>query len=129
MHVRDSKHAAGPQLALAYPSWAAFLTGQGSEPAWFKSSYSSGNDGNSCVEVAVMRRTIPALAPWETFVDQAAGLTWFKSSHSDGPDGNSCVEVARAPRTVHVRDSKHTAGPQLTLTQDTWTTFVTGVRD
>ncbi|MFC9157314.1 DUF397 domain-containing protein [Streptomyces bauhiniae] len=30
---------------------------------------------------------------------------------------------------VHVRDSKHTAGPQLALTQDTWTAFVTGVLD
>ncbi|MEF9905761.1 DUF397 domain-containing protein [Streptomyces sp. P9-A2] len=27
--------------------------GDASEPAWFKSSYSSGNDGNSCVELAV----------------------------------------------------------------------------
>jgi hypothetical protein len=26
--------------------------GDGCELAWFKSSYSSGNDGNSCVEVA-----------------------------------------------------------------------------
>ncbi|MFJ8730731.1 DUF397 domain-containing protein [Streptomyces bauhiniae] len=58
----------------------------------------------------------------------STALEWFKSSHSDGPDGNSCVEVARAPRTIHVRDSKHTAGPQLALTQDTWTAFVTGVR-
>ncbi|MFJ5529562.1 DUF397 domain-containing protein [Streptomyces sp. NPDC093261] len=27
--------------------------GDPSEPAWFKSSYSSGNDGHSCVELAV----------------------------------------------------------------------------
>ncbi|MGW7526489.1 DUF397 domain-containing protein [Streptomyces sp. NPDC054783] len=26
--------------------------------AWFKSSYSGGNDGNSCVEVAIAPRTI-----------------------------------------------------------------------
>jgi hypothetical protein len=25
---------------------------------WFKSSYSSGNDGNSCVEIAITPRTI-----------------------------------------------------------------------
>ncbi|MFG3046870.1 DUF397 domain-containing protein [Streptomyces sp. NPDC048241] len=56
-------------------------------------------------------------------------LAWFKSSYSGGNDGNSCVEVANTPSTIHVRDSKHTAGPQLALTQDTWTAFVTGVRD
>ncbi|MCH5674694.1 DUF397 domain-containing protein [Streptomyces gilvus] len=28
------------------------------ELAWFKSSYSSGNDGNSCVEIATAPRTI-----------------------------------------------------------------------
>jgi hypothetical protein len=32
--------------------------GDGSELAWFKSSYSGGNDGNSCVEIAVAPRTI-----------------------------------------------------------------------
>ncbi|MFI8190805.1 DUF397 domain-containing protein [Streptomyces sp. NPDC085946] len=26
---------------------------EASELAWFKSSYSSGNDGNSCVEIAI----------------------------------------------------------------------------
>ncbi|MPY51264.1 DUF397 domain-containing protein [Streptomyces acidicola] len=29
-----------------------------SEPAWFKSSYSGGNDGNSCVELAVTPGTV-----------------------------------------------------------------------
>ncbi|WP_328561211.1 DUF397 domain-containing protein [Streptomyces coelicoflavus] len=52
-------------------------------------------------------------------------LVWFKSSYSDGPDGNSCVEIATAPRTVHVRDSKHTAGPRLALAPGTWASFVT----
>lgn len=51
-------------------------------------------------------------------------LVWFKSSYSDGPDGNSCVEVAIVPRTIHVRDSKHTEGPRLALTPQTWTTFL-----
>ena len=32
--------------------------GDASDLAWFKSSYSSGNDGNSCVEIAVAPRTI-----------------------------------------------------------------------
>ncbi|MFE1313342.1 DUF397 domain-containing protein [Streptomyces sp. NPDC058755] len=51
-------------------------------------------------------------------------LAWFKSSYSSGPDGDSCVEIAIAPRTIHVRDSKHTAGPRLALTPDAWTHFV-----
>ena len=54
-----------------------------------------------------------------------AELIWFKSSYSDGPDGNSCVEIAIAPRTIHVRDSKNTAGPQLALMPGAWTRFVT----
>ncbi|MGW1269324.1 DUF397 domain-containing protein, partial [Streptomyces sp. NPDC002491] len=44
-----------------------------------------------------------------------SGLAWFKSSYSDGPDGDSCVEIATSPGSVHVRDSKHTAGPCLRL--------------
>ncbi|MFG2817725.1 DUF397 domain-containing protein [Streptomyces sp. NPDC048410] len=56
-------------------------------------------------------------------------LNWFKSSYSGGTDGNSCVEVARAPLTIHIRDSKHPTGPRLTLPQNTWTAFLTGIRD
>ncbi|MBO4254822.1 DUF397 domain-containing protein [Streptomyces griseorubiginosus] len=56
------------------------------ELAWFKSSYSSGNDGNSCVEIAIAPRTIhvrdskqnttgPRLTftptTWTAFVSQA----------------------------------------------------------
>ncbi|MDG5803090.1 DUF397 domain-containing protein [Streptomyces ossamyceticus] len=55
----------------------------------------------------------------------ASELAWFKSSYSGGTDGESCVEVAQAPGTVHVRDSKHLAGPRLALTQDAWAEFVT----
>ncbi|MET8946750.1 DUF397 domain-containing protein [Streptomyces sp. NPDC004542] len=51
-------------------------------------------------------------------------LEWFKSSYSDGPDGDSCVEIASTPGTVHVRDSKHTAGPCLQLSPKTWADFV-----
>lgn len=69
--------------------------------AWFKSSY-SGGDGDSCVEVA---------------------LSWHKSSHSSG-SGDDCVEVATCPNTVHVRDSKDKAGPQLALSPAAWTGFV-----
>ncbi|MGV9251690.1 DUF397 domain-containing protein [Streptomyces sp. NPDC003697] len=32
--------------------------GETAELAWFKSSYSGGNDGNSCVEIAVTPGTI-----------------------------------------------------------------------
>ncbi|GLP71275.1 hypothetical protein RKD27_005085 [Streptomyces sp. SAI-126] len=56
-----------------------------SDLAWFKSSYSSGNDGNSCVEIAAAPRTVhvrdskhdttgPRLAftpaSWAAFVSQ-----------------------------------------------------------
>ncbi|MFD9610077.1 DUF397 domain-containing protein [Streptomyces sp. NPDC059083] len=75
--------------------------GDASELAWFKSSYSGGTDGESCIEVA-----------------------WRKSSYSSGPEGDSCVEVAATPATVHVRDSKNLGGPQLALTPGAWAGFV-----
>ena len=56
-------------------------------------------------------------------------LVWFKSSYSSGTDGNSCVEIAVAPRTVHVRDSKNTAGPRLAFAPSTWANFVPLVKD
>jgi hypothetical protein len=61
-------------------------TGDASELAWFKSSYSGGTNGESCVEIAVAPRTIhvrdskndttgPRLgftpASWTAFVSQA----------------------------------------------------------
>ena len=79
-------------------------SGDASELAWFKSSYSSGNDGESCVEVA---------------------LDWFKSSYSSGSEGDSCVEIATTPATIHIRDSKVTDGPRLTLAPHAWADFVT----
>ncbi|MEU6479672.1 DUF397 domain-containing protein [Streptomyces sp. NPDC047017] len=54
----------------------------------------------------------------------ASDLAWFKSSYSGGNDGNSCVELAVTPGTVHVRDSKHTAGPRLALAPQAWANFV-----
>lgn len=71
--------------------------------AWFKSSYSDGNEGDSCVEVAG---------------------AWFKSSYSSGPDGESCLEIATAPATVHVRDSKSLDGPQLAFSPAAWSGFL-----
>ncbi|MFI5568682.1 DUF397 domain-containing protein [Streptomyces sp. NPDC051740] len=73
-----------------------------SDLAWFKSSYSDGNEGDSCVEVAG---------------------TWFKSSYSSG-EGDSCVEIATEPGTVHVRDSKDIGGPQLAFAPAAWIGFV-----
>ncbi|HEX5568965.1 MAG TPA: DUF397 domain-containing protein [Streptomyces sp.] len=69
--------------------------------AWFKSSYSSGGDGD-CVEVALARH---------------------KSTYSSSGSGD-CVEVASCPDTVHVRDSKDKEGPQLTIAPDAWTHFL-----
>ncbi|MEW2573961.1 DUF397 domain-containing protein [Streptomyces sp. NPDC047070] len=54
-------------------------------------------------------------------------LTWFKSSYS-GDSSGDCVEVAVRPATtVHVRDSKNTRGPQLTLSPGAWGSFIQGV--
>jgi hypothetical protein len=72
-----------------------------SELAWFKSSYSSGSQGD-CVEVA---------------------LDWRKSSYSSSASGD-CVEVAVRPATIHVRDSKTPQDPHLTLSPETWGAFV-----
>ncbi|MFD9726601.1 DUF397 domain-containing protein [Streptomyces sp. NPDC059072] len=73
---------------------------------WFKSSY-SGDEGGQCLEAA---------------------FTWRKSSHS-GSDGGDCVEIASCPaEQVHVRDSKVTDGPHLTLTSAAWTGLTAWVR-
>ncbi|MEU2333428.1 DUF397 domain-containing protein [Streptomyces sp. NPDC013172] len=82
--------------------------GDASNLAWFKSSYSDGPEGDSCVEVA---------------------LAWFKSSYSDGTNGESCLEIAPTPTTIHIRDSKHThtpaaPGPRLALAPSAWAAFV-----
>ncbi|MEU9280632.1 DUF397 domain-containing protein [Streptomyces sp. NPDC048342] len=71
------------------------------ELSWFKSSYSSGGDGD-CVEVA---------------------LSWHKSSYSSG-SGDNCVEVATCPTTIHIRDSKDRQGPQLALSPAAWAGFL-----
>jgi hypothetical protein len=93
--------------------------------AWFKSSYSGGNDGESCVEIALdwFKSSYSSGTDGNSCVEIA--LDWFKSSYSSGNDGNSCVEIAVAPRTIHVRDSKHdVTGPRFTVTPAAWTAFV-----
>jgi hypothetical protein len=76
-----------------------------SELAWFKSSYSSGSQGD-CVEVA---------------------FDWRKSSYSSSASGD-CVEVALTPATIHVRDSKDKAGPRLALSPAAWGDFLSHTR-
>ncbi|MFD3699069.1 DUF397 domain-containing protein [Streptomyces sp. NPDC058646] len=49
---------------------------------------------------------------------------WFKSSYS-GSEGGACVEVAKGPTQIHVRDSKVTGGPVLTLNASTWAGLTT----
>ncbi|TGA89427.1 DUF397 domain-containing protein [Streptomyces sp. MZ04] len=78
--------------------------GDSIELSWFKSSYSSGSEGDSCVEVA---------------------LEWRKSSFSDSSNGEDCVEVATTPATIHLRDSKTPQGPQLAFAPTAWADFVT----
>ncbi|MFD6226456.1 DUF397 domain-containing protein [Streptomyces sp. NPDC060232] len=74
--------------------------------AWFKSSY-SGSDGGDCLEAAI---------------------AWRKSSYSSD-EGGACVEVAACPAAqVHVRDSKVTDGPTLTLAPAAWTGLTRWVR-
>ncbi|MFE7628175.1 DUF397 domain-containing protein [Streptomyces sp. NPDC057509] len=68
---------------------------------WFKSSY-SGSQGGDCLEVA---------------------YDWRKSSHSSDQGGN-CVEVAAHPAAVHVRDSKVSDGPVLTVPPHAWAAFL-----
>jgi hypothetical protein len=53
-------------------------------------------------------------------------LKWFKSSYSDD-EGGDCVEVAFAV-TIHVRDSKIPASPELHLTAPAWTAFISAVQ-
>ncbi|MFD9845161.1 DUF397 domain-containing protein [Streptomyces parvus] len=60
-------------------------------------------------------------------VSRSAALDWFKSSYSNG-DGGGCVEIATHPAAVHIRDSKVTDGPVLTVDPATWSAFVHGSR-
>ncbi|MEE1745004.1 MULTISPECIES: DUF397 domain-containing protein [unclassified Streptomyces] len=69
--------------------------------AWFKSSHSS-DQGGACLEVA---------------------YDWHKSSYSSG-QGGACVEVAAHPAAVHIRDSKVSDGPVLTVLPAAWTAFL-----
>ncbi|MEU2680720.1 DUF397 domain-containing protein [Streptomyces sp. NPDC007107] len=73
----------------------------GTHLSWFKSSYSS-DKSDACLEVA---------------------YDWRKSSYSSD-QGGDCVEVAAHPAAVHIRDSKVTDGPVLTVPPAAWAAFV-----
>ncbi|MEU5267576.1 DUF397 domain-containing protein [Streptomyces hygroscopicus] len=47
----------------------------------------------------------------------------LRASYSDGPK-DACVEGAACPGAVHIRDSKDTAIPALTVTASAWAGFV-----
>ena len=53
-------------------------------------------------------------------------LTWIKSSYSDS-EGGACVEVALAT-TIHVRDTKAPAGPELHIAAPAWAAFISAVQ-
>ena len=94
---------------------------------WFKSSC-SGSEGGACLEVAVSwRKSSYSSDEGGQCVEVAAA--WQKSSHSND-EGGACVEVASCTcaGTVHVRDSKVTDGPTLTLTPAAWTDLTRWVR-
>ncbi|MEU9455183.1 DUF397 domain-containing protein [Streptomyces sp. NPDC048277] len=49
-------------------------------------------------------------------------LHWRKSTHSG--DSSNCVEIAPTAAAIHIRDSKTTAGPRLTIKPSAWAHFV-----
>ncbi|GGT00066.1 MULTISPECIES: DUF397 domain-containing protein [Streptomyces] len=93
-----------------------------SELEWFKSSYSSGPEGDSCVEVAWRKSSYSSSSD----INDCVEVGWAKSSHSDSDDINDCVEVASTPAAVLVRDSKDTAIPHLSFSPAAWAGFVAG---
>ncbi|MBQ1092644.1 DUF397 domain-containing protein [Streptomyces sp. B93] len=48
--------------------------------------------------------------------------SWQKSSYSG--DGSNCVEISTTPTAIHIRDSKHTEGPHVTVPPSAWTPFI-----
>ncbi|WP_217551651.1 DUF397 domain-containing protein [Streptomyces sp. GbtcB6] len=99
-----------------------------SELTWFKSSYSSGSEGD-CVEVALDWRKSSYSSGGDGDCDcdcdcVEVSLSWRKSVYSFSGSGD-CVDVATRPATIHIRDSKHRQGPQLAVSPDAWAGFLT----
>ncbi|WP_274560342.1 DUF397 domain-containing protein [Streptomyces spiramyceticus] len=90
---------------------------------WIKSSY-SGSQGGECVEVATSW-TKSSYSGDQGGACIEVATSWTKSSHSG--DHGACIEVATCPHTIHVRDSKDTTRPALTLTPAAWSAFVADV--
>ncbi|MEV4001881.1 DUF397 domain-containing protein [Actinomadura sp. NPDC049753] len=59
---------------------------------------------------------------------KASAPVWRKSSRSSDPDLAVCVEVASIGRTRAIRDSKDPEGPRLSLSMDSWRTFMDAVK-
>ncbi|MEU7161142.1 DUF397 domain-containing protein [Streptomyces chrestomyceticus] len=59
--------------------------------------------------------------------DQLGRYKWVKSSYSGQPT-TDCVETAFTDRVVAVRDSKNPDGPHHRFPQDSWTSFIGGVK-
>ncbi|MFD4901160.1 DUF397 domain-containing protein [Streptomyces sp. NPDC058411] len=91
----------------------------GTDLSWFKSSYSS-DQGGDCVEVAYDWRKSSYSASGDCI---EIAYDWHKSSHSSD-QGGACVEVSAHPAAVHIRDSKVTDGPVLTVPPAAWAAFV-----
>lgn len=47
---------------------------------------------------------------------------WRKSTYSG--DASNCVEIAATPTTIHIRDSKNTDGPHLSVMSSAWMPFI-----
>ncbi|WP_330354113.1 DUF397 domain-containing protein [Streptomyces chartreusis] len=85
-----------------------------SNARWRKSSYSTGDGGEDCVEIAY---------------DFPGAARWRKSTYSNG-DGGNCVEVADGvPGVIPVRDSKLASdSPVLLVPAHAWDRFLTCLR-
>ncbi|GGT88573.1 DUF397 domain-containing protein [Actinomadura citrea] len=58
----------------------------------------------------------------------ASAPVWRKSSRSSDPDLAVCVEVASIGSTRAIRDSKDPEGPRLSLSMDSWRSFMDAVK-
>ncbi|MER5546479.1 DUF397 domain-containing protein [Streptomyces sp. NPDC002589] len=88
--------------------------------AWFKSSY-SGGEQSQCLMVASLTEHTRAL-------DLAPEDDYFVSSYSGG--GNNCIKIATptAEREyVGVCDSKQDNGPAFAVGADAWKAFIASV--
>lgn len=91
---------------------------------WFKSSHSDDHGGGNCVEIAYSWRK-SSYSDNETGNCVEVAHPWFKSSYSNQDQGGNCIEIASHAHTIHVRDSKLTHSPQLSIPIHSWADFIT----